>query len=398
VVGLSPITHFKSSNLCVGEIEMQEEDGDTRNSEQASSVDGGDNAIIDETYIDARRPAPTPEERLADIAAKLKKGEPSPTLTVRTLLGWFGYQRRGAAGVMMIDLDLAMAGLTTDPDYHPLWIDSEITFVLRPTSTKPNVTPASDQQPPPRTNFDPTYQLSRLGAANNPPVSVSPQQTVEQAITIMMANDFSQLPVMSGERTVNGLISHSSIAKQSVLGARCDSVQDCIESAHIVKADTFLFDAISDIINNECVLVQGADGRITGIVTTSDLSLEFRHLAEPFLLLGEIEQHIRALIERGDFKPDELKEFRDEKDSSRTVSKVSDLSFGEYLRLLENPAQWERLQLKCDRANFVKPLEKIRTIRNDIMHFDPDPLGEDDLIRLRNSVTFLQSLRKVLYR
>jgi hypothetical protein len=212
------------------------------------------------------------------------------------------------------------------------------------------------------------------------------------------SNDFSQLPVMSGERRVNGLISVSLIAKRSALGARCESVQDCLEPAQIVRGDTFLFNAINDIINRECVLVQGADGKITGIVTTSDLSLEFRQLAEPFLLLGEIEQHIRVLIERGDFKADELGECRDEKDTARIVSKVSDLTFGECLRLLENPARWQRLQLQLDRAAFVNPLLHIRNIRNDIMHFDPDPLGEPDLLLLRNSVAFLQNLRQILYR
>jgi len=38
------------------------------------------------------------------------------------------------------------------------------------------------------------------------------------------------------------------------------------------------------------------DRRITGIVTASDLSLQFQALAEPFLLLREIELHVRQLL------------------------------------------------------------------------------------------------------
>ena len=165
-----------------------------------------------------------------------------------------------------------------------------------------------------------------------------------------------------------------------------------------MRGDTFLFDAINDIIHWECVLVRGADEKIMGIVTTSDLSREFRQLTEPFLLLSEIEQQIRALIDRGGFSADELSECRDGKDTSRVVSKVSDLTFGEYIRLLENPARWERLQLKLDRATFVERLGKIRDIRNDIMHFDPDPFGEADLILLRKFVAMLQRVGRMVYR
>ena len=171
-------------------------------------------------------------------------------MTVRTLLGWFGYQRRGAFGVYMIDQELAEAGLATQPDYRSVWLDAEIALVPAPVSPKPAANMASGKETPIATGFDPTYRLGRLRAANNPPVSVSPQQSVKEALTIMMANDFSQLPVMSGERSLRGVISLSSLAKRSALGAKCDTVQDCLEPAHIVRGDTFLFDSINDIISH----------------------------------------------------------------------------------------------------------------------------------------------------
>ncbi|HEY3739634.1 MAG TPA: CBS domain-containing protein [Bryobacteraceae bacterium] len=276
---------------------------------------------------------PPPDERLSGIASEIKKSGKPFVLTVRTLLGWFGYRRRGAFGLFIIDQSLGEAGLATEPDYRSAWLDSEVALVLAAASPKATISATND----------PTYRLRRLRAANNPPVAVSPQQTVKEALTIMMANDFSRLPVMSGERSLNGVVSLSSLAKRYALGAKCETVQDCVEPAHTVRSDMFLFDAINDIINHEYVLVQGNDGKFTGIVTTSDLSLEFRQLAEPFLLLAEIEQHIRVLVGRGNFTGEELSDCRDDKDTSRTVSKVSDLTFGEYVRLLENPARWQRL-------------------------------------------------------
>jgi CBS domain-containing protein len=293
---------------------------------------------------------------------------------------------KGAFGLFIIDQSLGEAGLATEPDYRSAWLDSEVALVLAAASPKATISATND----------PTYRLRRLRAANNPPVAVSPQQTVKEALTIMMANDFSRLPVMSGERSLNGVVSLSSLAKRYALGAKCETVQDCVEPAHTVRSDMFLFDAINDIINHEYVLVQGNDGKFTGIVTTSDLSLEFRQLAEPFLLLAEIEQHIRVLVGRGNFTGEELSDCRDDKDTSRTVSKVSDLTFGEYVRLLENPARWQRLKLQLDRGEFVNPLQKIRDIRNDVMHFDPDPLEEADLKLLQSFVAFLQNLRQII--
>jgi hypothetical protein len=125
------------------------------------------------------------------------------------------------------------------------------------------------------------------------------------------------------------------------------------------------------------------------------LSLQFQQLAEPFLLLGEIEQHIRQLIE-GKFTKAELEATKDPSDDNRPIERVADLSLGECLRLLENPDRWEKLALKIDRVSFVVELDKVRRIRNDVMHFDPDPLGESDLHLLRSFVRFLRRLQEML--
>jgi hypothetical protein len=143
------------------------------------------------------------------------------------------------------------------------------------------------------------------------------------------------------------------------------------------------------------VLVQAPDKRVSGIVTAADLSRQFQQLTEPFLLLSEIELHIRKLIIVGKFTADMLKFACDPNDSVREIKDVNDLSIGEYIRLLENPKNWERLALSIDRASFMDHLHKVRKIRNDITHFDPDPLGPNDLARLRQFVLFLQNLREL---
>jgi hypothetical protein len=163
---------------------------------------------------------------------------------------------------------------------------------------------------------------------------------------------------------------------------------------HELSADISLFAAIGRIVEHDYVLIRDHQKKITGIVTTSDLSLQFHQLGEPFLLLGEIENHIRRLV-GGKFTQEELTANRDPADAGREVSSVSDLTFGEYVWLLQNPGNWERLDIFIDRGVFIGQLDKIRLIRNDVMHFDPDGLSPSDLETLRSFVLFLQRLKEL---
>jgi len=161
-----------------------------------------------------------------------------------------------------------------------------------------------------------------------------------------------------------------------------------------ISYDTSLFAAIDSIVTHEYVLIRAADRRICGIVTTADLSLQFLQLGEPFLLLGEIENHIRRLID-GKFNSKDLAEAKDPADAGREVTRVSDLNFGAYVRLLEKPERWTKLGLSIDRSVFVQQLEKVRAIRNDVMHFDPDGPAPSDLETLRHFAHFMEELHTI---
>ena len=50
------------------------------------------------------------------------------------------------------------------------------------------------------------------------------------------------------------------------------------------------------------------------------------------------------------------------------------------------------MEIGIDRKSFTRDLEAVRRIRNDVMHFDPDGVGEDDLGMLRKFVQFFQRL------
>jgi hypothetical protein len=158
----------------------------------------------------------------------------------------------------------------------------------------------------------------------------------------------------------------------------------------ILPAGMPLLKAVAEIIRHEIVLVCDKQRRIIGLVTTTDLSEQLRDLTDAFLLVGNIERQIRRLI--GNRLDLAVLRSMIPSDSSRTVDGVDDLSFGEYLRLLQVPEHWSRLALKVDAAVVLKRLEEVRRIRNAVMHFRGTSLDGIDLSSLRLTETFLASL------
>jgi CBS domain-containing protein len=333
------------------------------------------------------------ESELQEVTAALREGRPTSPVTVRNFLSWFGVQRRGVNVVHYIRQQLDETGLITVPDFESTWIDGQIELCLRNEQADQELSATalvadavdtaellnSDLEPSKSwASMDPTYRISKLAAANGGVTSVGPDAILKEAVTLMMATGYSQLPVMTGERSLKGIISWKSIGSRLALGQSAAIVSSLMENAYEVSAETSIFEAISDIVRYGYVLVRGRDNKITGIVTASDLSLQFRTLTEPFLLLGEIENLIRNMI--GDrFSSAELKMATDPGMDNREVSGVADLSFGEYVRLLEKPDRWDKLCIAIDRSIFCKNLDRVREIRNDVAHFDPDGITPDDL-------------------
>ncbi len=349
---------------------------------------------------------------LERIAEELKAGDTPQPVTVRTFLWWFGYQRRRQGVVLEIREHLSKAGILTVPDFEDVWVDSPIAFALfKPDAPSPDPNLPSDHEAGLDENSlvahdhgaantwisrEATYRVSRLAAANQGVVSIPPDGTLTQAVTIMMARGFSQLPVMTNDRTVKGMLSWRSIGARLALGTPVTTARDAMEQFHIVRSSDSVFDAMQAIVTHDYVLVRGISEKIDGIVTASDLSLQFHDLTEPFLLLSEVENLVRNLI--GDrYEISELSAACDPRDSGRAtnIETVADLNFGEYIRLLQKEERWSKLQLAVDRVIFCQHLDEIREVRNDVMHFDPDGIEPDKLDRLREFTKFMRDLALV---
>ena len=67
------------------------------------------------------------------------------------------------------------------------------------------------------------------------------------------------------------------------------------------------------------------------------------------------------------------------------------MTFGEYKRIIENEEFWVMLDLPFDRVEFTSNIEKIRLIRNTVMHFHPDKISKQELDLLRKTSKFLEN-------
>ena len=73
------------------------------------------------------------------------------------------------------------------------------------------------------------------------------------------------------------------------------------------------------------------------------------------------------------------KKFAKAAEDGTEVKGPDDLTFGGYCRLLERSELWEKLELKIDRKELIGRLERVRSIRNDVMHFSPDGIESADV-------------------
>ena len=318
---------------------------------------------------------------LEGVAERLRReaeggAAPRPEeLSVRELLGHFNALRRGAWIVRNVRAGLDACGLAISDNFEGGWLDSTVSITL-------------DQADGEKPNADPTPRLESLTAAHHPPVCVKPDDTLATATTLMRMWDYSQLPVVTTPRNVKGVVSWKSIGRKLGDGVVPATVGECMEEPHVVNADAPLARAVAVVHEHDYVLARGRDQIIIGIVTAADLALQFKERALPFMLIGEIEAHLRNIV-RGRFTVRELGEANA---GDEEVPGPENLTWGGFVQLVGKPENWAKLGLRVDRRVFVERLDAIREIRNDVMHFSPDPLGDAEMDQLESVVRFFRTL------
>ena len=133
-------------------------------------------------------------------------------VTIREFLSWFSYTKRGSWINRHIRNKMEELDLRTVPDFESGWFGATISIGLDPEAVAG--LESSDE------SVDPTVRIGTLEAANRKPTSVKPDNPLKVATTLMQLSDFSQLPVMTGEYNVKGVISWKSIGTTFFIRAR----------------------------------------------------------------------------------------------------------------------------------------------------------------------------------
>lgn len=325
-----------------------------------------DSVLASEVSVDAS----SRKERLKK-AYEAAEHQPE-SLTVRELMAWFDAGRRGYKVVDRMRRALRRAGLRTEPDFASAHIDSRVKLVRRLQEQSEAEAAASDEV------SDVQLRVSSLAAAAAGVVAVGPDESIEVACTRMSLNDYSQLAVQAGPRSVKGFISWETIGRRRLTGEPA-LVRDATRpDVAFVNLDDPLLPVLARVATSNFVFVRAQDQTLAGIITAADVTLEFQSLASPYLLMGEIERRLRRFVDSV-CQPAELVDGFTTSGEARKVESAEDLTLGELARLFEKPEVWKRLNWRLDRTYFVRRLHDVRRVRNELMHFAEEPPTSEDM-------------------
>ena len=341
-------------------------------------------------------------ERFLNDAAGRAKGE-EVELTIRKLIAYWNAERRGYWIRTQVERDLAAHELIARPSFADGWVDNTVRLIpIR------EVTPAGEDEelevakPGPVSASQETESALMADAftfadldrvlfdgPRRPPITVSNESSLSNAQSLMMAHDFSQLPVTRGAngRTCVGAVSWESMARTLTCKSNA-SLADCIVPVDQLRLSDDVLSNIPKITANGYIVTLGAQNELVGVVTTADLSATFEVLSGPFLLIGLVENKLRIIAESR-FHDAAIRAVAKTSMSERPVEA---LTLGELKSLFDSNENWERLGWEVDRAVFRRLLGEVLVLRNRVMHFRGDTTGGSGLDPVRNLIRWLEYL------
>jgi CBS domain-containing protein len=216
--------------------------------------------------------------------------------------------------------------------------------------------------------------------------------TVKEAFSIMKEHGYSQLPVRSGNR-ITGMFSYRSFAREIV---EYEDVLEGnvkpgdIEVGELMEPAKFAlgsdeFCAWFETLDKFDAFLLGEPTRVQGLLSTMDLLNYLYGVANPFVLVAEIELSLRSLITHA-VSDDQLKEcMRVAKVRAKTFDRAT---FGDYIYIITEEPNWQLFQ-PVFRGNPFRTkarLSEACELRNKAFHFNGMLTTDDytELVRIRD--------------
>lgn len=310
-------------------------------------------------------------------------------ITIRELLEHWGYTTRGVNINNKINAQMEAIGFHTNPpiDIEPL--DSYI-YIHRidnnssdSSNQKSITTELTDSNHLLTMRVIPSATLNQQKNAGL--TTANPEEPIESALTKMLQNDFSQLPVTTKEdpNTILGAFSWESYAHATMSGRKPKIVKDAICNPRVVELRTDLFQSTKDIAQHGVVYITD-QGKLSGLVTSSDLTAQFEQLAVPFLAIGRAEQELKRVAKlligenQTTKKGDEIP--------------VESMVLGQLKNYYSN--NWDLLKWKIDKDLFLSWFDTVRELRNKIAHYDTtDETIEHEIDQANRLTIWLQHFK-----
>lgn len=252
---------------------------------------------------------------------------------------------------------------------------------------------SAEDHPAKRISLTETFhRLGRILSDDQQLQCIEQTATVKKAFQIMELHGYSQLPVSSGNR-ITGMFSYRSFAREivdyeDVLEGKVHPGD--IEVGELMEPAKFAlgsdeFRAWFETLDKFDAFLLGEPTRVQGLLSTTDLLNYLYDVANPFVLVAEIELALRSLIVHA-VSDEQLKEcMRVARVKASTFNRTS---FGDYIYIITEEPNWQLFQ-PVFRGNPFRTkarLSEACELRNKAFHFNGMLTMEDytELVRIRD--------------
>ncbi len=238
--------------------------------------------------------------------------------------------------------------------------------------------------------------------------TIEKTRSVQDALDIMLDNDYTQLPVVNADGTLFGVISEHSIvatysmtcAGQSKVDLLSLAVEHCVEKPLCVAPKDTIPEALTRLQTKTVLVVIEAE-RPVGILTYYDFTAFFREIAEGMVYVEKVERILRGYIESAFPTEKALKAalYRalgpDRRNKTEPAKQYGELSFGEHIQVMITEDNWGKFEARlASKEYFASLMEPVGKIRNKLAHFRGDFTQRDET-QLRQALTWLQNRPKL---
>jgi len=210
----------------------------------------------------------------------------------------------------------------------------------------------------------------------------SPEMTVAEAVQLMQRHNFSQLPVVAGQ-AVLGVFSFRSLAVKLLEMGKISAhfgdlpVDEFMEQFQFVQLSDN-WESIVDHLDNDDGVLVGHRDRLEGILTPMNVLNYLRDIANPFVLLVEIELALRRII-RACVSEAELQVCVQNCLASKYLpdempADLYQMTFNDYVQIIGDGRNWPQFEIvfgkgEWQRKTTAERLKEMRELRNDVFQY-----------------------------